>query len=540
MNGVRPQLPRLSLLAAVVLAQLLAGACGLRAYPAVPVAPRLSCVPEIPGAELKSVGEAAEKPPPTGALPEEAEALTSKEKVRASEGMMCRSGGWVGEAADCLFREGPAKFLKKFGGFWNGTWRDKYNSVETWTCPLSTKSLSNASRPHGHEGARFRIRRAMERLRKGHNITIAILGPSMTLGTQTQRAWPVRLQDLFDRLNMSVRVHNLARGGTTSAWAVASFREIKAQLLEADIVMMDYGINDRSNTNKNPQQIVQQYRDLAKLVITLPNQPGIIDVQTFEETPLILARSTSEVQVEVPTNDCPAVDVRKYHHWGVNKDLNVPMLSYTEGVCHSNRTWWMNEFASTDSKGGPHPGVITHDLLARMALGFFLQELNHVCSHGVEGEDFAGGAQVKLGDHIQCLMQPTSAFNSINHSASFQASYQDEGAWNYGEDLPGKPSGWLAGRGIPQAGNLGFNVTLKKGWIQLEYLGTYQKIGYVDVWLDDQRPTEHNGCAVDGLWADHTSMSKFTLLKANVSPGNHTLWFRSNGGKFKLLSVTAC
>lgn len=524
----------------MALAQLAAGAAGLRAYPgsslkAIPE-PRLACTPEL------GLADAGPSRPPAAAgaarVPSHGPVQPGPAKRSQKKEDQCRAGGWVQEAADCKFREGPQHFLHKFGGFWNGTMVDPGSQQpKIWKCPLTVDSLKSAARPYGHEGARLRLRRAMDRLSRGLNVTIAVIGPSMTMGTQTQRAWPARLQDLFNRLELPVKVKNLARGGTTSEWAVASFREIKGQLLKADIVMVDYGINDREKAHHDVTVIRKIYRDLVKLLITLPNKPGIVDVQTFMETPLILTRSTSEVKV--PTDDCSAVDLRTYHHWPVNQELNVPMISYTEAVCRSNRTWWMMEFKDVEAKGSPHPGVITHDLLARVALGFFLGELEHVCSKGVGGEDFKQGLEAQLDSHIQCLMQPSTVYNA----SSFKPSVVDDDAWFFGADVPGKPQGWIArskdAEPESKPGNLVFNVETRSGWIQMEYLGTYQNIGFVDVWLDDHVP-HNDGCQVDGHWADHTSQSKFSLLKTGLGPGNHTLWIRSNGGKFKLLGITAC
>mmetsp|Transcript_26036 Transcript_26036/g.81172 ORF Transcript_26036/g.81172 Transcript_26036/m.81172 type:complete len:261 (+) Transcript_26036:499-1281(+) len=260
-------------------------------------------------------------------------------------------------------------------------------------------------------------------------------------------------------------------------------------------------------------------------------------MQTFMETPLILARE--EEGSLVPTNDCSKVDLKTYHHWPVNKELNVPMLSYTEAVCASNRTWWMMEFKDVESKGSPHPGAITHDLIARVALGFVLDEFDHVCREGVTGEDFAGGLEAQLGSHIKCLMEPTTTLNTSLGQASFAAT-SDDRAWFFGEDVPGKPQGWITGMRSQLPGDLSFKVQTRTGWIQVEYLGTYQKIGYVDMWLDDMVPSEVNHCQLDGLWDDHTSQSKFSLLKTDVAPGTHTLKIHSHGLKFKLMGITTC
>merc|ERR1712151_1286358 len=75
----------------------------------------------------------------------------------------------------------------------------------------------------------------------------------------------------------------------------------------------------------------------------------------------------------VPTNDCNELDVKRFHHWDVNVELQVPVISYTHCVCAPvtllsvdkparPRTFWASASSLHDSLGTSHPGNMTHDL----------------------------------------------------------------------------------------------------------------------------------------------------------------------------------
>jgi len=119
--------------------------------------------------------------------------------------------------------------------------------------------------------------------------------------------------------------------------------------------------------------------------------------------------------------------------------------------------------------------------------------------------------------------------------------------WKFTEDVFGKP-GWVADGGdvasgkavINRRGEISFDITTHSGWIQVEYLGSYENIGFVSVWLDKKEPIEENSCRLDGLWLEHSSQSRYSLMRTTLAPGNHTLKFRAYGMKFKLMGIAAC
>jgi len=112
--------------------------------------------------------------------------------------------------------------------------------------PLSRDSIQQASAPYGHTGAPLRLRKAMSKLIQSpsQTLTIATLGGSMTHGQEANIAWPERLELLSRDLKYPVKVINLSVRGTTSKWAIAHMSTLSKQLERADIVLVDYAIND--------------------------------------------------------------------------------------------------------------------------------------------------------------------------------------------------------------------------------------------------------------------------------------------------------
>jgi len=363
----------------------------------------------------------------------------------------------------------------------------------------------------------------------------------MPRGHKAQRAWPERLEDLFRRLRLPVAVHNLAQGGTTSKWALANMRALEGQLLKADVILVDYGINDLAqNSDFRPEEgsgeaaVKTFYRDLLQALLGLPQRPAVVDIETFLEP----ASGLSLVRSAAPLWNCAQGNVTEYLHWSVNKELQVPTLSYADAVCHTGRTFWMREGQNVDEDGLQHPGSLTHDILARIVRGALLVEMDAVCQDGAGGMDHPQDLVDKVGNHTKCLANPSTFYQSLGGQAAFVPVSHDHHVWTFREDVPGKP-GWIAGT-THRGGDISFSVETRSGWIQVEFLGTYENIGYVTVWLDDEAPAEVDSCTLDGFWPERTSQSRFALLRTGLAPGRHTLKLRSHGAKFKLLGVASC
>jgi len=218
-------------------------------------------------------------------------------------------------------------------------------------------------------------------------------------------------------------------------------------------------------------------------------------------------------------------DIKTFNHWEVEKELLIPTISYALATCPSGALQWFSQGAHWI-----HPSDTTHDLVARTVLGSLLLQMNIVSSEGISGVDHPAARSDPVSS---CLAAPLRAY-TVYIKQDFVPVAKGE-AWEFTEDVRGKP-GWIVPKSAPSS-EITFGITTRVGWVQAEFLGSYENIGKADVWIDSYSTTT---CLLDGLWDQRISQSRFSLMKVNLPPGNHTLHFRSRGDKFKILGIVTC
>mmetsp|Transcript_79841 Transcript_79841/g.226380 ORF Transcript_79841/g.226380 Transcript_79841/m.226380 type:complete len:475 (+) Transcript_79841:69-1493(+) len=398
--------------------------------------------------------------------------------------------------------------------------------------PLVHKSIKAASAPGGHEGADKRFQLAVDRLIRGDPLVISVLGGSMTHGHGTRAPWPKVFENLSQSLGYNVTVHNLAQPATTSKWATRNIQDLRQRGLgNSHLVIVDYAINDNEKAagERRSKDVRKSFTDLMSLLIDLENRPAVIAVETF-----------NNLYNQLP--ECSNFSTRAYYnHWDVLEQMSIPTVCFMSAICSSNtaspREWWFGGLSKPDAFQQVHPGDATHDLVARTVLGAFLNKMESVCAHGgPKGLDYPKLAP--RSEALQCLSKPTAYHHAMYGKEAFAPASNT--TWKFEEDVPGKP-GWIA-TGLA---DIEFAITTHSGWLQFEFLGTYKDIGSATVWVDTSEPGKWDTvsmpkplCQIDGLWDDHTSQSRFSLMR--VAPGDHVVHLRSKGPKFKLLGLVAC
>jgi len=390
--------------------------------------------------------------------------------------------------------------------------------------PLSVDSIQHASAPYGHTGAPLRLRRAVSKLvqRPSQTLTIVTFGGSMTRGQAVKIPWPGRLERLARGLNYTVKVHNVACGGCTSKWGSSVGMGRHADLLKsADIVLVEYSLNDIPTGGAALEaqylggrgEVTAAFKVLMELLIGLPNKPAVMALETLYRpgyTP--------------HCDELDKTDIRTFPHWEVLEEFSIPTISYALSTCPSGSLQWFPNPAPE------HPNATTHDLIARTVLGSLLLQMDIVSSEGISGMDHP---VVQADPVASCLAAPLRSYSATGRGG-FPSAAKD-GAWVLTEDVKGKP-GWIVPESAPSS-EIAFLVTTQVGWVQVEFLGSYANIGKADVWIDSYSTTT---CLLDGLWDQRISQSRFSLMKVNLPPGNHTLHFRSRGDKFKILGIVTC
>mmetsp|Transcript_35553 Transcript_35553/g.96390 ORF Transcript_35553/g.96390 Transcript_35553/m.96390 type:complete len:417 (-) Transcript_35553:255-1505(-) len=316
--------------------------------------------------------------------------------------------------------------------------------------PMSRASIKEASRPHGHTGALLRLSTALAKLVQNRDqslnpeqtMTIVVLGNSMTEGMGWNTPWPLRLELLSAALHYPVKVINIAARATTSRWALSRIAAERETLERADIVLVDYSITDQVHTYNNGWgQIASSFRQLMVALLRLPQKPAVVALET-----IVFDNSS-----DVATCDTKKTDVATCVHWDIEIDLRIPVVSYPMAVCGSGDLHWFLNAKSRQE----HPNDVTHDLVARAMMGFFLLQMDLVAHYGVIGHDRPDESPSEMA---ACLLDPTTAYHA-SHRRSFQPVARDV-AWRFEEDVPGKP-GWIASALAPLAKS---RSTSTRGW----------------------------------------------------------------------------
>lgn len=406
--------------------------------------------------------------------------------------------------------------------------------------PLTTESLAAATTPMHHRGAARRLETVLERILRNDHVQIAVLGGSMPAGhgaaghPKGEHPWPLRTEELFHALGyLRVTVKNLAVPSSTSKHVVDNWAVFQQQLSGADLIFIDYGINDRTghpdykSEDAAISSITTSFTELVAALVNLPQQPALIDVETF--------------YTQDPASQWCSRKLVDFPHWPVLSELNVPTISFSNAVCPAGHHYWILQgdyHELEEGKEDPHPGDITHDLVARTIMAKISNEINNMCMQGATGTDFYIGTGL-VRESTRCLMTPLTVL-SPSSGTLFPDLKHDINVWYFGEDVPGKP-GWIANPTNSSDSGISFvlNVT-KGGWVRLEFLATYENIGAVTIWMDDDSATTGNECIVNGLWSDHSSQAQSVVMQATLPSGQHVVHVRSDGNKFKILGLSSC
>jgi len=399
--------------------------------------------------------------------------------------------------------------------------------------PLTANSLRSAASPAGYVGARRRWIEWTLRLLQGHHLEIAVLGGSMPWGSMVEESerYSNQLERHFHEAGFpNVRVENLAAPSTSSEWVAARQEVYSKRMANASMVIVDYAINDYLYTHRAhgsaPHAAMESYDELLQFLIQLPQKLVVIEFGSTNYPPAKFR----------PTMDCTA-DVSQFAHSRAER-FQVPIVSFGDSFCDTHQPWWF---------GNQHPNATTHDLVARMFLGVFGAEVERACLKGPSSSaDYPQLPPLRERPYSRCFRE--HSLQSVDYRSMADGMVdgfvegRPSGGWHFGRDLATKPTGWLVGDGdgrALRASNVisfGVNAT-EGGWIRLDYLSTYNKMGAATCWLEGTGP--ERGCLIDGRSSMQFSedASFFMKVVRGASTGLHC---RAAGGKFKILGLAAC
>ena len=184
-----------------------------------------------------------------------------------------------------------------------------------------------------------RITRAMEKGKKGEDITVAMLGGSITQGSlsstpKTCYAYHVYEWWVNQFKDSKITYVNAGIGGTTSQFGVA---RVESDLLKynADFVIVEYSVNDVENN-----LFEETYESLVRKILTYPNEPGVLIVNN------------------VQYND--GVNAQRIHN-EIGEYYNLPMVSMKNSIYREVEAGQIKKEEITPDD--LHPNDVGHKLI---------------------------------------------------------------------------------------------------------------------------------------------------------------------------------
>jgi len=418
-------------------------------------------------------------------------------------------------------------------------WADEELTETKYKYPLTADMVKAAMTPNGHAGSWAKIvSKVGTASYDKRKLQIAVLGGSMTIGgglPETDRdAWPERLKRIVP---FGVEIVNLARAGTTSQYPFAHFHDVYEPLSKADVVIVDYAVNDFSADGilccglgagcgdwepcfavKDPPTFplhndsttanMAALKNVVRLVASLPNKPAVVFLETFQHD---LGYNCDH-------------DVTKHSHWPTIQDFDLAVISYKNAFCKLGRTMWSDK--SGQDTQNPHPSAATHELVAHLVGGSINMQVRQACRR--ENGHLHDDSIPPIKDsNFECVVNPIT---ELNEFSNFAGAAKDVVGWRWYEDTPGK-LGWIA---EGKDNTITFPIHVNHGQLTIEFLSTYDNIGSAYCSIDAE-----DLCEIQGFWNHKSSQSNFATLHTS-SKGQAQVTCKSDGHKFKIISISTC
>lgn len=269
------------------------------------------------------------------------------------------------------------------------------------------------------------------------SIKIVVLGGSFTAGTFLRCSdsataassgsvcsWPGRMKaHLEASTERLVQVSNLAKGGTTTFWAVNNFHRIPA---DADLVIIDYDINDGALLNDLPrldgpsssrkrkvserelrERLVASSEVLLRLILGLSKRPAVLWVDSFAYD----GRGAAGLSPDLANATCAHLNGRGYSLAEARRRVmdayGVPSIALRDAVfpdIHCPPPASLKSHLWRCSDTCHHPTVESHKFLARLAAEVIVLPRNESerCSTATERSPptsplSPGAAEIEVG-----------------------------------------------------------------------------------------------------------------------------------------------
>ena len=268
---------------------------------------------------------------------------------------------------------------------------------QSWEDPLTEDRLERAWYARGNQDRLDHFLRRLVERPGSANITVAVMGGSMTKGENTAITWATFFARAMRRQYPeapTMNVWNLALGGSSSVKAVQEISQIiesMPELRRLDMVIVDYALNDGYQVD---DEIVAGTEGLVNFVRRLDPEPALIYLETFR-----ICSSLSDCTSHCDNYLYPgsfivgglfcshAYFVQDVHEL-VTVPGKVPVISYRD-VAWPTYYNFSGAFPTAASEadrspffsGSPHPSEVTHQLVADVLHYALQQRANELSQH---------------------------------------------------------------------------------------------------------------------------------------------------------------
>ncbi|KXZ48764.1 hypothetical protein GPECTOR_25g348 [Gonium pectorale] len=402
-------------------------------------------------------------------------------------------------------------------------------------------------------GDRSRLLAALERFRDGQNLTVAIVGGSISAGqgAYDAPAYPAWLRMILEAQmpggSARVKVHNGAVPGTSSQYMSACHNVHVPR--DADIVFLEYAINDDEMPMPHMDNKVRRpYERLVRKLLTYPRRPAVVLFHAFRwfQLPVDLT-GTFWMSSERQHGEfglyygLPQLSVKAccYHHMVAGKEgyqVKRPRANPNGRLDHEN-------FADSQLKGNAfffdivHPdGNTGHRIMAELAAQVVLDVWAQVAAgYKVTDEQKArvtaelpapmlkGNFESRtdkcfIGPAFQQTVIHTNGFAWVNEGKNPQLP-----KWGYVSDVPGMDIKFKINT-MSSAGKTNDVI------VELGYLRSYENMGKAAVACE-------GGCRCEPWFLDgiQEARNSQTFLQAfKVSQAEECIIADTTSGKHKV------
>merc|ERR1712048_1169644 len=413
---------------------------------------------------------------------------------------------------------------------------------------------ARAFEPLGYQGALHRLRSKLFSALMGNPLRIVVLGGSMTAGADcVSQRWSTVLESQIGAHFSNVTVLNYAMSASPSTTVITGLTRVADAT--PDVILVDYAINDGAS---DAYITSQDTKDIARLLLNLPSKPAVVYLETLT----------------APYNCIE--NISEYLHWPPLKALNIPVVSYSEAACagklREDRNAYMERYPSwadveaqvdkeiwqlSPHAHTAHPNCSTHSKIGHLVADYLSQRSMETCYKGEAFGDEFSGIALKPVTQYRCASLPLTTLYTytvgddangglwnetlglLDAPLRFPAASVNNSAWYFGMDRIGK-WGWIANPG--HLGEIAFHVRTDGNAgsaILVEALGSYANMGSTQCQLDNNSALRWtlNG-SVPQVKVSQAKL--WRLSTERVQPGKYLLRCRSDGRKFRFISVRSC